>query len=56
MKYLDELNSPIKMDDYKGAQSRLPELAKIAFSRNKEDIRPFFEEKVQKHESHYFGK
>jgi len=48
-----ELASPIQMDNFKDASSRLPELAKTCFARNKEDIRPFFEEKVTPREKHY---
>lgn len=48
-----ELATPIAMDNFKEAAARLPELAKTCFARNKEDIRPFFEQKVDPREKHF---
>ena len=48
-----ELSTPIAMDDFKESLSRLPELGATTYRREKEKIKPFFNETVSPRERHY---
>lgn len=48
-----ELSTVIKMDDFSESKNRLPELGKTTFRRQREELKPFFEEIALKRETLY---